>query len=106
MSEKQKVKVVELKSEDKYQRLLGGAPDTCGMKSGNVLLRPGEEVGEHSTEEKEEAILILSGEAEFFIENSASKLTRGITIAESMIGQTFVGDNVILFGDPTFHFTI
>ena len=58
------VKIVKLSGDDKYQRLLGGAPETSGMKAGHVALKPGEEVGSHNTGDKEEAILILSGKAE------------------------------------------
>jgi len=40
-----------------------------------------------------------------FLENSSPGLINGKNIAESLIGNTFIGDNVIVFGDPTFHFT-
>ncbi len=33
------------------------------MKSGMIFLQPGEEVGEHSTNEKEEIIIVLEGKA-------------------------------------------
>ena len=56
--------IVRLEGGEKYQRLLGGEPATRGMKSGNVTLKPGESVGEHSTSGREEAIIILEGEAE------------------------------------------
>ena len=57
-------KVIKLEGNEGYQRLLGGSPDTLGMKSGSVILRPGESVGEHSTESKEEALIILQGKGE------------------------------------------
>lgn len=57
-------KVVKLEGKEGYQRLLGGMPDTLGMKSGSVILQPGESVGEHNTESKEEAIIILQGKGE------------------------------------------
>jgi hypothetical protein len=41
-----------------------------------------------------------------FVENAAPSLLHGATLAESMIGHTYIGDNVIIYGDPTFHFTI
>ena len=47
--------------DQKYERLLGGPPDTLGMKSGCVLLSPGEAVGLHSSGEYEEVIVPLSG---------------------------------------------
>ena len=53
--------VVKLEGSEKYQRLLPGAPVTCGMKSGHVCLKPGEAVGRHSTDSREEAIVILEG---------------------------------------------
>jgi len=56
--------VIKLESADKYLRLLSGEPQTKGMRSGLVSLKTGEEIGEHSTEDKEEALVILSGEAE------------------------------------------
>jgi len=38
-----------------------------------------------------------------FIENSIPGLLEGKTLAESMIGETCLGENIII-GDPTFHF--
>ena len=40
-----------------------------------------------------------------FIENALPELLEGKTLAESMIGDISLGDNVV-FGDPTFHYTI
>ena len=53
--------VIELNDETGYQRLIPGAPTTHGMKSGRVWLAPGESCGEHSTEDKEEQLVFLSG---------------------------------------------
>jgi mannose-6-phosphate isomerase-like protein (cupin superfamily) len=41
--------------------LLKGAPQTSGMRSGSVKLKPGESVGWHSTVANEEALIILHG---------------------------------------------
>ncbi|MGB8064339.1 MAG: cupin domain-containing protein [Candidatus Sulfotelmatobacter sp.] len=41
--------------------LLKGAPQTSGMRSGSVRLKPGESVGWHSTSGNEEALVILRG---------------------------------------------
>ena len=38
-------------------------PASKAMKAGRVLLEPGEEVGEHITENKEEVIVVLRGAA-------------------------------------------
>ena len=40
-----------------------------------------------------------------FIENALPDLLEGKTLAESMIGDTYA-DNAIIIGDPTFHFTL
>ncbi|HPS20961.1 MAG TPA: cupin domain-containing protein [Candidatus Omnitrophota bacterium] len=61
---------VRIEGNDKYQRILGGAPATCGMRSGHVVLKPGESVGEHNTDEREEAIIILRGHGQLFCEGS------------------------------------
>jgi quercetin dioxygenase-like cupin family protein len=60
--------LVELKGSDRFLRLLPGAPVTAGMKSGYVTLKPGESVGEHKTEAKEESIIIFEGRAEVIVE--------------------------------------
>lgn len=40
-----------------------------------------------------------------FLENVFPELLTGITLAEAMVGDTCIGDFIIV-GDPTFHFTI
>ena len=55
-------------SSKPYQRLLAGIPQTAGMKSGHVTLKPGESIGEHKTESRQEAIIILEGKAEIYCE--------------------------------------
>jgi len=48
-----------------YLRLIGGPPDSVTIRSGKVLLQPGETVGEHSTGDYEEVIIVLEGEGQF-----------------------------------------
>jgi mannose-6-phosphate isomerase-like protein (cupin superfamily) len=48
--------------------LLLGEPQTAGMRSGFVRLKPGESVGEHSTMEHEEALVVLQGEGKAEVE--------------------------------------
>ncbi|MBD3379630.1 MAG: cupin domain-containing protein [Candidatus Omnitrophica bacterium] len=67
-----KIKKVRLEGEQRYKRLLGGPPETSGLKSGYVQLMPGENVGEHRTEGKEEAIVFLEGIAEVVCEESGN----------------------------------
>ena len=40
-----------------------------------------------------------------FIENAIANFTQGKTIAESLIGHTYSGDDVFFVGDPTFHYS-
>lgn len=65
--------IIKLKGNEKYTRLLAGPvdtrtgkgkPQTAGLRSGYVNLKPNHDVGEHNTENKEEIILILSGKGE------------------------------------------
>jgi len=53
-----------------YTKILGGPPDSKFMRSGNVLLLPGESVGEHSTKSNEELIIVLEGRGQFIVENN------------------------------------
>lgn len=53
--------VIELTEVQEYQPLLRGAPQTRGMRSGRVWLKPGESCGEHSTRDCEEQLVFLSG---------------------------------------------
>ncbi len=64
MADSKKVRLVKLDSKERYQRLFSKDSGTCGMKSGHVILQPGEYVGEHTTGEREEAIVILKGKGE------------------------------------------
>ncbi len=67
-----KVKIAALRGDERYQRLLAGIPETEGMKSGYVVLQPGESVGAHSTAEKEEAIIILEGSLRVVVDGKPS----------------------------------
>lgn len=44
--------------------LLGGPPETVTMRSGSVVLLPSKNVGEHSTGDYEEALVVFSGSGE------------------------------------------
>ncbi len=56
-----KVLIMDLNNNSEYQPLLDGIPQTCGMRSGRVYLKPGETCGQHSTEAHEEMLVFLSG---------------------------------------------
>ncbi len=51
---------------DAYQPLLEGQPQTHGMRSGRVYLKPGESCGEHSTGDHEEQLVFFSGRGTAF----------------------------------------
>lgn len=48
--------------------LLRGVPQTAGMRSGYVRLKPGETVGWHTTGKNEESLVILTGRGEARLE--------------------------------------
>ena len=52
--------------------LLEGAPETAGMRSGFVRLKPGATVGWHTTGAHEESLVILHGEGQALIEGQPS----------------------------------
>ncbi len=59
--------IIPEKKESGYSRILGGFPESMGMRSGLVRLYPGDSVGIHSTGEREELLIILKGRGEFLI---------------------------------------
>lgn len=67
MASLQKVFIEKLNGNPEYQKLLSGEPQTCGMRSGRVYLKPGEECGQHSTKAHEELLVFLAGNGEAII---------------------------------------
>ena len=53
--------------------LLKGVPQTAGMRSGFVRLKPGDSVGWHSTGQNEESLVILRGSGEALMEGQAPR---------------------------------
>ena len=53
--------------------LLHGAPQTAGMRSGFVRLKPGDSVGWHTTGQNEESLVILHGQGDALIEGQAGR---------------------------------
>jgi mannose-6-phosphate isomerase-like protein (cupin superfamily) len=60
--------------------LLEGIPQTAGMRSGFVRLRPGGSVGWHTTGQNEEALVVLRGRGEARLEGQP-----GRTLAAPML---------------------
>ena len=54
---------VALSPEPVEQELLPGPPATAGMRSGRVVLKPGEQMHRHSTNDNEEFLVFLRGKA-------------------------------------------
>jgi len=53
--------------------LLQGIPQTAGMRSGFVRLKPGESVGWHTTGQNEEALVVLRGRGEARVEDQPGR---------------------------------
>jgi mannose-6-phosphate isomerase-like protein (cupin superfamily) len=53
--------------------LLRGAPETAGMRSGFVRLKPGGTVGWHTTGKNEESLVVLRGRGEARIKGEPSR---------------------------------
>jgi mannose-6-phosphate isomerase-like protein (cupin superfamily) len=60
--------------------LLQGSPQTAGMRSGYVRLKPGETVGWHTTGKNEESLVILSGHGEARLEGLPVRAFSGPTL--------------------------
>ena len=69
--------VIDWTSGKPYLPLLEGPPATCGMRSVRVELRQGEEIGEHSTGNHEEVLVIIEGRGEMVIEGHSPLAIRG-----------------------------
>lgn len=59
-----KARLIKLGSKEKYQRLLKKELGTFGIASGHVMLKPGENIGGHTTGGREEIIIVLKGRGE------------------------------------------
>ena len=70
-------KVIDLIPEDRYQQLLGGAPETRGMRSGRQVIAPGADCGEHSTKGHEEVLVVLDGQGTARLGDGTSLQIRG-----------------------------
>jgi quercetin dioxygenase-like cupin family protein len=63
-----------------YLEILAGPPETVSMRSGLVVLSPGNSVGVHSTGGFEEVVLVLEGEGEMRL-TGQNPLTIGAGVA-------------------------
>ena len=58
-----------------------GPPETVTMRSGFVVLQPGQSVGRHSTQGNEEAVIVLAGTGEMRITGGALLRLEPYTVA-------------------------
>jgi len=72
MTSSEKVLVVDLNENPEYQKLLDGQPQTLGMRSGRVYLQPSQSCGRHSTGNREEMLVFLSGQGKLLIGQAES----------------------------------
>jgi quercetin dioxygenase-like cupin family protein len=76
-----KVLIVDLNNKAEYQRLLGGLekePHTFGMCAGRAYIKPGQSCGRHSTDQREELLVFLSGKGKLLIgENESFDIGEG-----------------------------
>jgi mannose-6-phosphate isomerase-like protein (cupin superfamily) len=72
MASGKEVLVIDLSEEPENQRLLSGEPQTRGMRSGRVYLASGQACGQHSTKDREELLVFLSGRGELMIAETDS----------------------------------
>ena len=78
MAPSEKALIIDLNESPENQRLLAGEPQTCGMRSGKVHLAPGKSCGQHSTKDREELLVFLSGSGELLIgENDRYQVGKG-----------------------------
>jgi mannose-6-phosphate isomerase-like protein (cupin superfamily) len=59
------------------QPLLTGPPQTGGMRSGRVVLKAGEDMHRHSTENNEELLVFLQGKARVLLGNETLTMEAG-----------------------------
>ncbi|MDD5253398.1 MAG: cupin domain-containing protein [Candidatus Omnitrophica bacterium] len=60
---KEKLISIKLRGRQRFVRLLGDSTKLRGLCSGLVALQPGDSIGEHKTENKEEVLVIIKGNA-------------------------------------------
>ncbi len=75
-------KVMKLDSAEKYTRLFSiKNGNAMSFRSGHVILKENESIGEHNTEDSEEIIIILEGEGELYIKGSETLKFKEGTVA-------------------------
>jgi len=68
---------IPLDPSSKEQPLLEGPPQTAGMRSGRVVLRPGEDMHRHTTGAHEELLMFLQGRATVVVAGTPVEMAAG-----------------------------
>ncbi|MDP2830729.1 MAG: cupin domain-containing protein [Candidatus Omnitrophota bacterium] len=78
---KEKVFCTQLKSRQRFLRLFGESTKPYGLASGFVTLKSKESIGLHNTQNKEEVLIILQGQAEVsYGKHSRIKVKKGFFV--------------------------
>ena len=68
---------IVLSPEAVEQPLLQGPPQTAGLRSGRVVLKPGEHMHRHSTGAHEELLVFLQGRAQVLVGSETLEVAAG-----------------------------
>ncbi|MDD5129485.1 MAG: cupin domain-containing protein [Candidatus Omnitrophica bacterium] len=78
---KEKVFCKQLKGRQRFLRLIGDSKKLKGLRSGYVILKPKESVGEHNTGSCEEVISVINGSGLVaYGKKSSIKIKKGLFI--------------------------
>ena len=68
---------IPLDPSSQEQPLLEGPPETAGMRSGRVVLRPGADMHKHTTGAHEELLVFLKGRATVVVAGTPVEMAAG-----------------------------
>ena len=78
---KEKVFCTQLKGKQRFLRLFGESTKPYGLASGFVTLKSKESIGLHNTQNKEEVLIILQGQAQVsYGKHSRLKVKKGFFV--------------------------
>ncbi len=92
---------LKIRAKQRFQRILDGSCLSVNLKSGAVVLKPRQEIGEHVTEGKEELLIILKGKAKIALAGAKS-ITAGKGSVVYIPPQT--AHNVVNLGRSPLHY--
>jgi len=89
--------LIKLDSNERYTRLFSVKEgNAVSLRSGHTVLREGENIGEHSTGDSEEMLIILEGKGELHLGSGEGRSTKKDSIVEFTEGTAlYVPPNTI-----------